>query len=171
MTFAFKPSGWNFSGVIILYLVTYTFHAVYQATMLSLVSIYEYRWTKYYYTFLPISHVFIVTLKAISVEILNLGNLQDFIFLWSSFVILIIILLTLLTKLSKTAYFKSRLTRPESENHLQSAKKVNYKAAFEVVKDKSIGLFFTYVLYQTSYPGIVFSSHVSSIFRISIDKN
>lgn len=66
--------------------------------MLSLVSIYHHKWTIYYYTFLPISHVWIVFVKYLSVKVLKLSDQGDFAFAWSCFLLIIIALVVCLFK-------------------------------------------------------------------------
>ena len=52
------------------------FYATYQALILSAISVYDYKWTKYYYSFMPVSHGIFVALKALSL-LLKLPNYAD----------------------------------------------------------------------------------------------
>lgn len=101
--------------------------------MLSLVSIYHNKWTVYYYTFLPISHVWIVFIKYLSVKVFKLSNQGDFALSWCCFLAIILTLVMCLLALKKTEYycFKFELdgeSKPEEEEAIQ------YREAFKVVR-------------------------------------
>jgi hypothetical protein len=57
------------------YSIAYIFHATFQSIFLSILSIYSPSWTTYYFTWLPITHGFIVVQKVVVVYLkLNLAD-------------------------------------------------------------------------------------------------
>lgn len=134
---------------------------------MTILSIYDSRWTNYYYLFMPVSHGFIVSLKALNLA-LKLSDKLDLAVIWSAFVMVAGVVNVLFLRLTKTQkyrqHFDSKLEKIDSESE---HKHINYKLAFRVVRSESISIFLSFFIAFIIYPGVFFDSIVSLLTSVN----
>ena len=159
--------------LLVCFWVTFVFNAMYQAFFLSIASVYHPFWTEIFCIFQPTANLLVVVLKNISFW-LKLSYAQDFTMLWSVYVLSNLFLLYFFFKLSKTEQYLASFDLGEKKEDgedgddegTQKETKVDYRAAWVVIKWEAIGLFFTMFLSFVIYPGVFFSSWPITLFSI-----
>ena len=158
----------DFSIFMGIYIICYSIHATYQALVLTILSIYDSRWTNYYYFFMPVSHGFIVSLKALNLA-MGLKDKIDITVIWLAFVAVTIAALLLFLSLAKTAKYNQQFSAHQTEQSLKNTShKISFKFAFRIVGKESAGIFLSFFIAFINYPGVFFDSIVSRLDRPNI---
>jgi hypothetical protein len=97
--------------------------------MLTVLSIYKPGWTNFYYLFMPISHGMIVLIKGANLY-LGLNKMYDLLTIWSMFVVVVLLMLTFFTKLTKTDHYKLNFNTVKQKGDVLKNEDLDYKEAF-----------------------------------------
>lgn len=166
----YETSEWNFYLMLLSFFLMYIFCIIYQSYFTAVMSVYHPKWTNCYFIAMAGGNLFLMAQKTFAFYF-NLSVFQDFFFIWGVYCVLVLFVIFLLLKISRTGFYKDNFhifdnetifkegeEIPEGYQKEDRRRKVNYQQCWKVIKGDAIGILITMMLCFTIFPGMVFSS-------------
>ena len=148
--------------MLFCFFLSYIFNLMFQGYLLTVLSIYDSKWTTLFVTTQAIANIVVISEKSLVVS-LNQGFVVDFVLVWGTYVLLCIIMAFFFLRLTRTRFYKFSFTKARaSMRAMQSA--VKFADSVKLVRNDIIGMLFSMAGCFIIFPGIFFSFDASPSF-------